>query len=115
MEATDPHPAREGVERACPPGLGAFPAFSILRRVLPLPLLPRCSVARLALVLLVMLAMPSAHAEAVAEHASLRLRYGLSLRDGRQADVGPGLTYEGFTPNDVEAVGTAWLGTSWLG
>ncbi|WP_284665419.1 carboxypeptidase regulatory-like domain-containing protein [Myxococcus sp. SDU36] len=71
--------------------------------------------ARLALVLLVMLATPSAHAEAVAEHASLRLRYGLSLRDGRQADVGPGLTYEGFTPNDVAAVGTAWLGTSWLG
>ncbi|AEI65394.1 collagen binding domain-containing protein [Corallococcus macrosporus] len=71
--------------------------------------------ARLALVLLVLLATPAAHAEAVAEHASLRLRYGLSLRDGRQADVGPGLTYEGFTPNDLAAVGTGWWGTSWLG
>ncbi|WP_225888682.1 MSCRAMM family protein [Myxococcus xanthus] len=71
--------------------------------------------ARLALVLLVLLATSPAHAEEVAEHASSRLRYGLSLRDGRQADVGPGVTYEGFTPNDVAAVGTAWLGTSWLG
>ncbi|WP_328285515.1 MSCRAMM family protein [Myxococcus sp. NMCA1] len=115
MEATDPHPESVESERARPTGLGAFPAFSILRCVLPPPLLPRCSVARLALVLLVLLATPSAHADAVAEHASLRLRYGLSLRDGRQADVGPGLTYEGFTPNDMAAVGTAWLGTSWLG
>ncbi|WP_253817286.1 MSCRAMM family protein [Myxococcus xanthus] len=82
---------------------------------MPPPLLPRCFVARLALVLLVLLATSPAHAEEVAEHASSRLRYGLSLRDGRQADVGPGLTYEGFTPNDVAAVGTAWLGTSWLG
>ncbi|MFP2962950.1 hypothetical protein ACLEPN_35550, partial [Myxococcus sp. 1LA] len=71
--------------------------------------------ARLALVLLVLLATPAAHAEPVAERASLRLRYGLSLRDGHQTDVGPGLTYEGFTPNDLAVVGTGWLGTSWLG
>ncbi|GHG93681.1 hypothetical protein GCM10012319_56240 [Comamonas sp. KCTC 72670] len=95
--------------------MGAFPAFSILRRVLPLPPSLRTPPARLVLVLLVLLAAPSVLAEEVAEHASLRLRYGVALRDGRQADVGPGLTYEGLTPNDVSAVGTAWLGTSWLG
>ncbi|QSQ19407.1 carboxypeptidase regulatory-like domain-containing protein [Pyxidicoccus parkwayensis] len=69
--------------------------------------------ARLLLVLLV-LATPLAQAEQVAEHASLRLRYGVSLRDGQQADVGPGLTYDGMTPNDLAAVGTGWVGR-WLG
>lgn len=69
--------------------------------------------ARLALVLLV-LASPLAQAEQEAEHAALRLRYGVSLRDGQQADVGPGLTYEGSTPNDLAAVGTGWVGR-WLG
>ncbi|WP_426749995.1 carboxypeptidase regulatory-like domain-containing protein [Myxococcus sp. Y35] len=67
------------------------------------------------LVLLTLLAAPTVQAEAGAERASLRLRYGMALRDGRQADVGPGLTYEGFTPNDLAAVGTGWLGTSWFG
>ncbi|WP_370644010.1 collagen binding domain-containing protein [Myxococcus sp. RHSTA-1-4] len=56
----------------------------------------------------------SARAEQEAERASLRLRYGVSLRDGQQADVGPGLTYEGLTPNDLAAVGVGWVGP-WLG
>lgn len=70
--------------------------------------------ARLALVLLVLAPLASARAEQVAERASLRLRYGVALRDGQQADVGPGLTYEGLTPNDLAAVGTGWVGP-WLG
>ncbi|WP_240358991.1 MSCRAMM family protein [Pyxidicoccus trucidator] len=62
-----------------------------------------------------MLASPlSARAEQVAEHATLRLRYGMALRNGQQSDVGPGLTYEGLTPNDLAAVGTGWVGP-WLG
>ncbi|NMO22418.1 hypothetical protein HG543_47320, partial [Pyxidicoccus fallax] len=89
--------------------MGAFAAFSILRRALqpPSPLLS--SLARLALVLLVLASPASARAQQVAEHASLRLRYGVSLRDGQQADVGPGLTYEGLTPNDLAVVGTGWV------
>lgn len=78
----------------------------------PDPLGP--SLARLALVLLVLASPASARAEPVAERVSLRLRYGVSLRDGRQADVGPGLTYEGLTPNDLSVVGTGWVGR-WLG
>jgi hypothetical protein len=70
--------------------------------------------ARLALVLLVLVSPASARAEPAAERASLRLRYGVSLRDGRQADVGPGLTYEGLTPNDLSVLGTGWVGP-WLG
>jgi len=71
--------------------------------------------ARLVLVLSVLLAAPSVQAEAVVERASLRLRYGVALRDGRQVDVGPGVTHEGLTPNDLAVVGTGWLGTSWFG
>ncbi|MCP3104169.1 carboxypeptidase regulatory-like domain-containing protein [Myxococcus sp. K15C18031901] len=75
----------------------------------PVPIL-----ARLAPLLLVLLSPRSALAEEVLERASLRLRYGVALRNGAQADVGPGLTYDGFTPNDLAAVGTFWAG-SWLG
>ncbi|MCY1016055.1 MSCRAMM family protein [Pyxidicoccus sp. MSG2] len=64
--------------------------------------------------LLVLVPPASARAEQVAEHASLRLRYGVALRDGQQADVGPGLTYEGLTPNDLAVVGMGWVGP-WLG
>lgn len=64
--------------------------------------------------LLVLVGSPSARAEEVRERASLRLRYGVALRNGAQADVGPGLTYDGFTPNDLAAVGSVWAG-SWLG
>ncbi|MFP2932415.1 hypothetical protein ACLESO_46155, partial [Pyxidicoccus sp. 3LG] len=63
---------------------------------------------------LVLATLPSARAEEVAERATLRVRYGVALRDGQQADVGPGLTYEGLTPNDLAAVGTGWAGT-WVG
>ncbi len=40
--------------------------------------------------------------------ASFKLRYGVSLRAGGQQDLGPGLTYDGMTPNDV-AVGADWF------
>ena len=101
-----------------PPGLGAFAAFSILRRALRPPNPLRTSLALWALVLLTLAPPPSARAEQVAEHVTLRLRYGVALRDGQQADVGPGLTYEGLTPNDLAAVGTGWVGPrlgAWAG
>lgn len=79
----------------------------------PLTPLPPVLV-RLALVLLVLASPASARAEQVAEHATLRLRYGVALRNGHQSDVGPGLTYEGLTANDLAAVGTGWVGP-WLG
>ncbi|NTX39114.1 carboxypeptidase regulatory-like domain-containing protein [Myxococcus sp. CA051A] len=78
----------------------------------PRPLAP--ILARLAPLLLVLVSSPSVRAEEVRERASLRLRYGVALRNGAQADVGPGLTYDGFTPNDLAAVGSVWAG-SWLG
>jgi hypothetical protein len=50
------------------------------------------------------------------ERASLRLRYGFSVRNGEQRDTGPGLIYSGLTANDL-ALGAvfytprlAWLG-----
>jgi hypothetical protein len=33
--------------------------------------------------------------------AAVRLRYGAAVRSGSQADLGPGLSYSGLTPNDV--------------
>src|SRR6185295_10417392 len=33
--------------------------------------------------------------------ASIRARYGLELRSGNQTDIGPGLSYNGMTPNDL--------------
>jgi len=50
------------------------------------------------------------------EPASLRLRYGLSVRSGEQMDEGPGLTYSGLTPNDLELWALFYgLGREWLG
>jgi len=50
------------------------------------------------------------------ERAAVRLRYGLSLRQGEQVDPGPGLTYSGATPNDLAVAATVYgLGLEWLG
>ncbi len=47
---------------------------------------------------------------------TVRLRYGLALRKGKQVDPGPGLTYSGFTPNDLAVWAVAYgLGPEWLG
>ncbi len=46
--------------------------------------------------------------------SSLKLRYGVSLRAGGQQDLGPGLTYDGLTPNDV-AVAADWFPLQHLG
>jgi hypothetical protein len=46
--------------------------------------------------------------------ASLRLRYGLSFREGSQLGVGPGVSYAGMTPNDV-ALWAAVYGPEWWG
>ncbi|WP_223643854.1 carboxypeptidase regulatory-like domain-containing protein [Corallococcus sp. EGB] len=40
----------------------------------------------------------------------MRLRYGLSSRQGEQVDVGPGLTYSGLTPNDLALSLMGWAG-----
>ncbi|RKH59351.1 hypothetical protein D7X96_35555 [Corallococcus interemptor] len=92
-------------------GLGHLPTFSILSRALrrPSPLtdiLPRLAVLALALA-----CAGAARAQAPeSERASLRLRYGLSSRQGEQVDVGPGLTYSGLTPNDVALTLMGWAG-----
>jgi hypothetical protein len=44
------------------------------------------------------------------ETASLRLRYGVALRQGVQADLGPGLQYAGWTPNDFAGSVRYWFG-----
>jgi hypothetical protein len=50
------------------------------------------------------------------ERGAVRLRYGLSLRQGEQVDPGPGLTYSGATPNDLAVGATVYgLGPRWLG
>ncbi|HYO70801.1 MAG TPA: carboxypeptidase regulatory-like domain-containing protein [Archangium sp.] len=48
-----------------------------------------------------------------AERASVRLRYGVALREGAQ-EAGPAVSYSGMTPNDV-ALGLTAFGEGWLG
>jgi hypothetical protein len=43
------------------------------------------------------------------EVASVRLRYGISLRDGAQLDLGRGLQYSGWTPNDFAGSARYWF------
>ncbi len=43
-----------------------------------------------------------------------RLRYGIAYRTGAQQDQGPGLTYQGLTPNDLSFLGWAWVGYAGL-
>ncbi|RKH00916.1 hypothetical protein D7X74_38210 [Corallococcus sp. CA047B] len=76
-----------------------------MRRPIPLTdILPR-----LLFLLLALLCHRAARAEPLEpERASLRLRYGLSVRQGEQVDVGPGLTYKGVTPNDGALTLTGW-------
>lgn len=60
--------------------------------------------------------LPAAPAGPMLERAAVRLRYGLSLRQGEQVDPGPGLTYSGATPNDLAVGATVYgLGREWLG
>jgi hypothetical protein len=102
--------------------LGTQGGFPILRAALARP---RHTPTLLVLLTLALVASPgvvSAQAEAPApasptlEKAALRLRYGLSLRQGEQVDLGPGLTYSGLTPNDVAAWAAYYgLGPEWLG
>jgi hypothetical protein len=47
------------------------------------------------------------------ERATLRLRYGMALREGGQ-ERGPAVSYGGLTPNDV-ALWAAVFGDGWLG
>ncbi|WP_239469971.1 MSCRAMM family protein [Archangium violaceum] len=50
---------------------------------------------------------------ASAEHATVRLRYGLTFREGAQ-EAGPAVSYGGMTPNDV-ALWAAVFGGGWWG
>ncbi|WP_404364258.1 collagen binding domain-containing protein [Corallococcus coralloides] len=66
---------------------------------------------RLVVLVLALACTGAARAQAPeSERASLRLRYGLSSRQGEQVDVGPGLTYSGLTPNDVALTLMGWAG-----
>ncbi|HZH03247.1 MAG TPA: carboxypeptidase-like regulatory domain-containing protein, partial [Myxococcaceae bacterium] len=47
--------------------------------------------------------------------AHLRLRYGATHRAGEQSRPGPGLSYDGVTPNDVALSGSAFFGPGRLG
>jgi len=59
---------------------------------------------------------PAASPGPTLERAALRLRYGLSLRQGEQEDPGPGLTYSGATPNDLAMWATVYgPSLEWLG
>lgn len=64
------------------------------------------------LVILSALAAPALAQEeppAPYEMVSLRLRYGVALRQGVQVDLGPGLQYSGLTPNDFAGSGRFWF------
>ncbi len=102
--------------------LGTMAAFLIL----PGPLsLPRRTPTFLVLFALALVALPrivsaqelpAAPTGPTLERAAVRLRYGLSLRQGEQVDPGPGLTYSGATPNDLAVWATVYgLGPRWLG
>jgi hypothetical protein len=89
------------------------------------PSLKRCALWALAPALLVSavsVAQPAGQVEARATSASnavgelgtVRLRYGVALRQGSQTDLGPGLSYSGLTPNDV-ALSATWFGVGHLG
>lgn len=39
----------------------------------------------------------------------LRLRAGVAVREGAEADLGPGLSYSGYSPNDLALSGWLWL------
>lgn len=41
------------------------------------------------------------------DQAQVRLHYGFAFRNGEESDQGPGLSYSGFSPNDLGL--TAWL------
>lgn len=43
------------------------------------------------------------------DHAQLRLRYGIAIRDGSERDLGAGLTYSGISPNDLAFEGWLWF------
>src|SRR3954469_13767333 len=64
------------------------------------------------LVLVSSLASPALAQEEPAapyEVASVRLRYGIALRQGLQQDLGPGLQYAGWTPNDFAGSARYWF------
>jgi Carboxypeptidase regulatory-like domain len=51
----------------------------------------------------------STTAPSTEEQAQVRLRYGVSVRNGSESDSGPGLTYSGVTPSDLELGGWLWF------
>lgn len=110
-----------GYER-CTGVLGTLEVLPILCGALAPPSRPPTFLVLLALTLGVVPRIALAQGEASAapgpglERASLRLRYGFSVRSGDQVDTGPGLTYSGLTANDL-ALGAVFYTPSleWLG
>jgi uncharacterized membrane protein len=43
------------------------------------------------------------------DQAQVRLRYGVAIRNGNEADSGPGLSYQGVSPNDLAFTGWLWF------
>jgi hypothetical protein len=43
------------------------------------------------------------------DQAQVRLRYGVAIRKGDEADSGPGLSYQGVSPNDLAFTGWLWF------
>jgi hypothetical protein len=67
------------------------------------------------LLALALLAVPLTPARASSsERAAVRLRYGLSFREGAQLEAVPRITYAGMTPNDV-GLWAAVFSEGWLG
>jgi hypothetical protein len=52
---------------------------------------------------------PEASAPKRDERWQLRLRYGVAIRQGAETDSGPGLSYSGYSPNDLAFAGWLWL------
>lgn len=43
------------------------------------------------------------------DQAQVRLHYGFAFRNGQESDQGPGLSYSGFSPNDLALSGWVWF------
>lgn len=43
------------------------------------------------------------------DKAQVRFHYGFAIRSGAEADSGPGLSYAGYSPNDLALAGWLWL------
>ena len=95
----DPYSSRTVFRPLYSPVLGRLPVLSV-----------RCSAATVALIF----AFSSFNARSEEpEHGTARVGYGFSYRRGSQTDSGPGLSYKGYSPNNIWAEG--WYFRDWWG